>query len=588
MARTTVKMSESQILEERRELDILHAQLDNEQATFEPYYKELSNYILPRRSRFFVSDVNQGDRRNRDIIDNTAGLAARTLSSGLMTGVTSPARPWFKLGSRNPLLAEDTEVKRWLEDVEAEMRSSFIKSNLYNALPILYSDVGTFATGCMFQEEDEEMVFNFQTFLAGQYRIGLDRKGRVRVFLREFQMSVRQVVEKFGMVDGNYNDIDWTNISDAVRGQWEGSQNYESRVDIVHIIRPNPFYKPGDPRAEFKQFRSIYYEKGLSKANPTGLLASSTKTKFLKVSGYSYFPVMAPRWEVAGEDTYGTNSPGMMSLGDVKQLQLGEKRAAQAIDQKVNPALVAPTTMRNAKVSILPGDITFLDERDGTQGLRRAYEVDFQVNELEGKQEQVRGRIQRYYFEDLFLMLANSDRRQITATEVAERKEEKLLALGPFLERLNQDLLDPLIDNSFLIMNERGLLPPAPEQLEGEELKVEYISVMAQAQKLAGLSSIETFTQFVGGMGQFDPEAIQKINTGSMVDHVADILGVPTRLIKSEDEMNDIKEAEQAAQEQAVQAQAIESQAKVAKDLSNTEVTEGNALDAVLNGEVPA
>ena len=244
--------------------------------------------------------------------------------------------------------------------------------------------------------------------------------------------------------------------------------------------------------------------------------------------------------------------------------------------------MVGHSSLRNAKVSILPGDITYVDDRDGRNGFRPAHEVRFDINALEAKQAQVRQRIQRAFYEDLFLMLANSDRRQITAREIEERHEEKLLALGPVLEQLNQDLLDPLIDNAFAIMQMRGLIPEAPEALQGQELKVEYISIMAQAQKLAGIGNIERFSAFVGQMSGLSQDALDKIDTDAAIDNYGDLVGVPTDIIRNSEEVDAVRQQRQemlaAQQQQQNAAQAIDA----AKQLSDTSTEEGNALSDIL------
>ena len=573
-------------LSERQHYDILEAQLREERLSFKNAYRDLSKYILPRRSRFFTSDVNRGDRRNLDIIDSTASLASRTLSSGMMTGITSPARSWFKLNTDNANLGKSENVKQYLSEVTDLMRGMFLRSNLYNVLPVLYGDVGTFGTGCIYMEEDMEDAVNFMCFPVGSYMIANDNKGRARVFFREFQMSVRQIVEKFGMSDlEEVGAIDWKNISQHVKDQYDQGQ-YESMVDIAHFISPNDEYHAKKLESRYKKFKSVYYEKGISATGSSGssMPSIASPDKFLVKSGYDFFPVMAVRWELVGEDTYGTNSPGMVSIGDVKQLQLGEKRIAAAIDQKVKPSMVGPLSLKNQKASILPGDITYLDEREGNKGFRRLFEIDFDTRELEGKQDQIRQRISRAYYEDLFLMLANTNRRQITAREIDERHEEKLLALGPVLERINQDLLDPLIDNSFAIMERQGLLPPMPDELQGQDYKVEYVSIMAQAQKLAGIGNIERLVGFVGQVGQFVPEVVDKVDAMETIELYADLVGVPPNLIKSKEQMEAIAEQRAAAAQAEQKAMEAQQMVDAGKTLSETKMDEGTALNQLLGG----
>lgn len=569
----------------RQKLEQLRAQLDIEKSSFKAHWRDLSEYILPRRSRFFTADSNRGDKRNQKIIDSTATLAARTLRSGMMGGVTSPARPWFRLSIPDPDLFEMNSVKQWLHIVTQRMTTVFLKSNLYNVLPIIYGDIGVFGTAALLMEEDMDNVVKFYPFPIGSYSIANNDKLVVDVFLREFRMTVRQVVNKFGVDETDPTKIKWDNLSTKVKSLWE-SKNTEAWVDIVHVIKPNENYDPKKLESKYKKYLSVYYEQGITgQQTAQGFYAGSTDSdKFLREKGYDYFPVLCPRWEVTGEDVYGTDCPGMSMLGDIKQLQTGEKRGLQAIEKMINPPMIAPTSLKTQSASILPGDITYVDTQSGMQGFRPAHEIRFDINSLEQKQGMVRDRIRKGFFEDLFLMLANSDRRQITAREIDERTQEKLLALGPVLEQLNQDLLDPLIDNTFFLMMKNDLLPPPPDELRGADLKVDYISIMAQAQKLVGLGGIERFTNYVSGIAAVDPRITDKINGDQLVDVYGDLTSVPPGIIRSDEEAASIRQAQAQAQAQAQQAQQAQMAAATARDLSQADPNGDNALAAFLQG----
>lgn len=581
-------LTTDQVISKRRNLEHLRTQMDNERTTFVAHWKDLADNILPRRGRFETTDNNKGGKVNKNIIDSTATTASRTLQSGMMSGVTSPARPWFKLslGADEDFGKEFGEVKTWLSEVTKAMLSVFLKSNLYNVLPTLYGDTGTFATGCMYLEEDAEDVIRCQSFPVGSYMIANDDKGRPRVFMREFRLTVRQVVKKFGMSDEvlpngkTSENINWENISAQVKVLFDEG-NLEAWVEIVHCIKPNEDYDPNKLDSKYKEFISIYYEQGFSGQNSTNISNSGggVEGKFLSMKGYDYFPVFALRWETTGSDVYGTNCPGMTALGDIRQLQLGEKRVMQAIDKIINPPLIGPTSLKNNYVSMLPGDVTYTDEREGSKGLRPMHEVNFRVNEMEGKQEQVRQRIKKVYFEDLFLQLTQLDRRQITATEIDARHEEKLLALGPVLEQLNQDLLDPLIDVTFQIMDAQGKIPKPPEEIQGVPMKIEYISIMAQAQKLVGLGGIDRFTQFVGSIAEADPSVLDKIDSDELVDIYADITSVPPSMIRSKDDVEELRaEREQAAQQQQMAEQAPQAVGAI-RDMSETIPSQDSLLN---------
>jgi hypothetical protein len=577
-------------MSKRTQYEMIRAQLEAERASFVPHWRDLCDYVLPRRGRFFVSDSNKGDRRNQKIIDSTATLAARTLRSGMMSGVTSPARPWFRLTTPDPGLAEFAPVKDWLYFVSQRMSTVFLKSNLYNMIPITYGDLGNFGTGAMSLEEDFDDVVRFYSFPVGSYMLANDEKLRVNTFFRDFQMTVQQIVRKFGMTDTRTGAARWDNISPMVKNLWDKSE-YEVWINVRHIIRPNENFDPRKLESKFKRFSSCYYEGGSTAGGGTGSVDSDER--FLSEKGYDYFPILCPRWEVTGEDAYGTSCPGMDALGDIKALQIMQKRKAQAIEKMVNPPMTAPTALRNQKTSILPGDITYVDVRDGQQGFKPAQEIRFSVSEVMQDIKEHQDRIRRAFYEDLFLMLAESDRRQITAREIEERHEEKLLALGPVLEQLNQDLLDPLIENTFNIMLRQSTdahgnwlphaaLPPPPDELKGIDLKVEYISMMAQAQKLIGIEGVERFATFAQNIVAADPEAADKIDRDKMLEIYGDMTSVPPGIIRTDDQVQQIRAQRQQQQAQAQKLQMMQQGADTAQKLSQTDTSGDNALTRML------
>lgn len=556
----------------RDRYNLTKSQLDLEKATFLSTWRDIGDFLLPRRPRFTLTDVNRGERRNNRIINSTGTQALRTLRAGMMSGVTSPARPWFRLTTADPDLAENGPVKDWLSNVTDRMATVFLRSNLYKVLPTVYGDLGGFATGAMAVEEDLERVVRFYPLPIGSYSVATNDKLRVDVITRDFRMTVRQLLQRFGNRNDKTGQYDLSNFSMTVKDLYAKNQ-LDSWIDVTHICQPNPDYDPNRLQSKFKKYESCYYEK------------NTKEEVYLRESGYDYFPILVPRWETTGEDSWGTDCPGITALGDIKQLQICEKRGAQAIEKMVNPPMIAPPELRNQRSSILPGDITYLAEREGMKGFRPAHDVNLRLDGLQAMMKDLEVRIKGAFYEDLFLMLAESDRRQITAREIDERREEKLLALGPVLEQLNEDMLDPLIDITFQLMIQQQKLPPPPEDLHGQDLKVEYVSTMAQAQKLIGIASTERFAGFIGQIFQQTQDAtvFDKVN----IDHLVDVYGEQTSvapgIVRSDDEAQGIRQQRAKAQQQQQQMAQVQQAADTAKSLSQADTSKDNALTRMIN-----
>ena len=126
--------------------------------------------------------------------------------------------------------------------------------------------------------------------------------------------------------------------------------------------------------------------------------------------------------------------------------------------------------------------------------------------------ESVRQTIRSHFFADVFMMLATQDLPHMTATEVAERRQEKMLLLGPVLQRLKTELLDPLIERVYYILLRQGVIPQAPAYLNGLEMHVTYISTIAQAQRASMLEPLAQGLQLAAQITQADPSTGNQVN----------------------------------------------------------------------------
>lgn len=544
--------------------------LERERSSFESHWRELSEYFRPRRARFTVTDTNKGQRKSEKIIDSTPIFAARTLSAGMMSGITSPARPWFRLTVPDKDLAELHAVKVWLDQVRDRINGVLHRSNFYNALPAFYADMGVFGTAAMLIEEDDATTIRCTHFPIGEYYLASNDKQQVRVFARKLRLTVRQVVDKFGIFDAEGRLSD-ENLSDSVVNAWRRDALDEG-VEVCHLIQPNPEHDPKKLPAAFKLYREVYFEY------------HGETTKILRVSGYDEWPVLAGRWEANSGDDYGTDCPGMTVLGDSKALQFGEKLGAQAIEKAVKPPMVAPSAAMNTPLNGLPGGVSYVDDPTG-KGMRALHDTSgVRIDWLGVEQDKVRARIERAFFVDLFRMISSMEAGsgQMTATEIRVRQEEKLLNLGPVLEGVEDDVLDPAMERIFGVMLRRNELPPPPAELEGMPLRIEYESIMAQAQKAIGRTGLEAFASYVSALAQIQPDALDKLDADQSIDEYAEMTGVSPKVVRGDDDVAEIREARAEAQaKQAAVAQA-QQEAETAHTLSQTPTSGDNALAQLL------
>ncbi len=531
--------------------------LKSERASWLAHWQEITTYLLPRNGRYFRQDRDKGWRRHNNIYDNTGTRALRTLGAGMMAGATSPARQWFRLATADPELNSYQPVKLWLDDVTRRMQLVFQKSNTYRALHTMYEELGAFGTAVSVVLPDFKNVIHQYPVTCGEYCIATDFQGRVTTLYREFEVTVADLVKEFG-----YN-----NCSITVRNMYDRG-TLDAWVPIIHAIEPRTDRDHKKRDDKNMAYGSWYFEVG------------GEEGKFLRESGFQQFPALVPRWATAGGDIYG-NSPGMEALGDIKQLQHEQLRKAQAIDFQTKPPLQVPVSMKNRDVETLPGGISFVD--GAGMGIKTAFEVNLNLQYLLNDIVDCRDRVRGAFYADMFLMLATQPNTRMTATEVAERHEEKLLMLGPVLERLHNELLSPLIDMTFTRMVEAGVLLPPPPELQGMELSVEFVSMLAQAQRAIGTNSVDRFVGNLGVVANMKPDVLDKFNGDAWVDAYADMLGVDPNMLVGGEQVAMIRENRNIALAAKEQQAAIHQQALIAKDLSQAQTTEPSALTNVID-----
>lgn len=554
---------------ERIRLD-LWSTLDN----FVPHWQEIADYVRPRRPRFLVTDVNQGDKRTSKIINSSATLASNVLASGMVSGITSPSRKWMGLTTPYAQLNNLPNVKAWLYDTNEKMLAQLGQTEFYQVIQTFYQDLGDFGTAAMLAEKDTRNVATYQSLPIGSYAFARDSKGLIVTVVRKFMLSARQITEKFGEHEANGEPSDWSIFSRSLQSAMK-TGGHGLGFEVCHIILPNDQYVEGALGPKGKKFLSVYYEMGTgSRELP---FTDELYSKYLNISGYDEMPVFIGVWSRTGEDDYGTSCPGMDTLGDVKQLQTMERRGAKALEKQIDPPMQGPSGIQKQQVNLLPGALSVVDSSNGRQALTPLHEVRVDFADLREDKQWIISRIDEHYFKKMFLLQIESQ-REMTAREVDERSQEKLLVIGPVLEQLNKGVLSPNADWLFKQMwAAKRLLPPPPE-LRGVDLIVEYQSINTQAQKALGLAGIDRLASSVVAYAAVDPSIVDAIDSTELVKSWGDFTSSPPGVVRSTEQIKAIRDQRAQQQQQQANAEAAANQATAAQKLSQSDTTGKNAL----------
>lgn len=558
-----------------QKLVITRVQLDLEFERFRPLARELAENFDPHRWYEFFEDFPKQEEANAKILSGVPGDSLDAEVAGLFSGMTGGGtQEWFDYDLGRPDLEQVYEVKQWLSDVKEDSERLLAKTNFYSVFPVCLRDFLIQPGMCYFIEEDFNDVARFVPFRFGQYRIGLNKDGYPEVFMRTFRYTVRQVVEKFGKrVNG---ELDISNFSQRIVNHIQ-SKLWDNWIDIVHFVVTSSDVDPSMIAAKHKKFKEYYYEQGIPPE-----VGTNEPERFLKESGYDYFPIIFCPYETNGKDAYATNTPGKRALPDTKELYFLEQQYMTNLELRNNPPLAKSVEISD--VDSLPGGETDIPEgtkvQEGIQSLFKAeLDLDHLARRIAAKEDSVK----KHFMADFFRMLIDDERKQpITATEVLEKKKEVMVLLGPAFGQLTKYCLEPTINIFYYLMQKQGKVRPAPSVMGNIIMQVKFISVIAKALKMGDYQSLVTASEYIQKMVEMDPNIIHAADTFEMVKEVVDTLGLPPKFMRSPQEYQDRVQAAQKAAQAEQQAKTLPAMAGAAQSLSQTPMGGDSALSRLL------
>jgi hypothetical protein len=513
---------------------------------------DLLRWGMPYKASWILSQT-PGERKNQHIVDPTHVLALRSCVAGFLEGNTSSSRPWARIGTRDQDRNDKFNNKAWLQHFTSRVMAYLSSSNFYNAAGIFYYDYHVVNTGAHYFEELEN-GFHVHTLIPGSYYVLNDSRGTAVVLVREFCLNVKSVVDTYGKKNKD-GKADWSNISPNVKKMYDDG-NYGEMIDIVHIIYENPDYDFKNPENPFnRKWLELTYEVGTGNKSASSSygegngfsepMTDKGKDLFLKRHTSKRKPFVVGK--STEEFEYGEKGPMIDSLGLVKSLNKKAIGKDQALEQILSPALQGPASLRKSYISHAPNTFVPLDAR--SMGAKQKLEPIFQINPAIGTLLQdvgdMRQMVDKIFYADFLLYLSRNPKTR-TAAETNAIVEEQQRIIGPNLQSLNTTYNNPVLEWVMdYVLFEDPYLEPAPEELQGQSLKPEYISVFAQAQRAADLPAIDRYVAMIGQVGQIDPRILQKINTDKLADLYEDRLYLPSGLNNPQDKVEAMREQAQ-------------------------------------------
>lgn len=511
---------------------------------------EVRDNILPELGKFAGESRLTADeeKRARNVIITTAERANDILAAGLQSGMTSPSQKWFLWRPQNPAVLEVGNVRAWFDEVERIMYQTLAASNFYHVMHGAYTEFGPFGIFDVLMEEDEQDVVRFVHLPVGAYYWARNARGEVDTVVWDVTYSARQLAEKFGE----------DNMSTGAKSMLE--KDPDARIECKWIVIPRKGYNVESSDIKDAKYAAYVIETGCK------------DDVILHESGYREFPHLTATWFQYADDVYSAKSPGICALPDVRMLQHSAKRVAQAADKAINPPMRVPKAY-NQRLKLMPGAQNEVSTSD-PNGIAPLYEINpASMTPMQAWIEQTKQSIREHFFEDVFMAFLGNERSGTTATEILETKQEKMVMLGPVIGRFMKYVLDPLLYRLFNILYRNGMIPQVPQELASAAVDVEYVSILAQAQRSSTRNAISGFVASVGQMAQLKEDVLDKLDIDQVVDELASIAGVPAGIIRPDDQVAGLRRARVEVQQQQAQMQGMQAMAQIGRDAGNIKTT---------------
>lgn len=531
-----------------KEIIARYDRLKADRGTWDTLWQDIASYVQPRKSQITTKKTEGVDGFTDDLFNMTAVRSNQILAGGQMDYLFSGK--WFSYEPPAEIQADD-DAKHWFQACTETAMRELSRSNWNLEVHEMLLDRGCFGTAALLLEEGTKNRLAFHKFDVGTFVIEEDHEGQVDTLIREFKLTARQAVQKFGRAA----------LGPIVGKAADDPKKCDTKFEFLHSIHPREAgeYDPKKVDGVNKPIASCYVSKD-DKA-------------MVKEGGYDEMAIAVSRFLKWGEQPYGY-SPSIEALPTVKQVNFIEKNMDALAEIKAFPRVLVPDSMEG-DLDLRAGGATTFDPNNpnampkewGTAG---EYNVGKERIEMKDKA------IREAYHVDLFQMLQQIE-RQMTAFEVQQRLAEKVTAFSPTFYRLQTEVTNPILLRVFAMLFRAGRFPAPPQSVMVETQpgmvglampEVTLTSKLAMAIKAAENNAFVQMMSILAPLAQVDPTILDNYDMDKATRGIGRNLAVPTGWERSVEEVAEVRQGRaQAAQQQQAIEQA-QGAAKAAKDAS--------------------
>lgn len=532
----------------------------SERSTLDSHLEEIRKIFLPFAVSFLATQT-PGDKVHQDVLDSTPEQAVDILVAGLLARLTSPVERWFSLRAMDDRLNEMDEVQAWLEAVTDRCYAVFNSPTSFFGpqQQEKYHDLVTFGGGVMFIGDKPGLgVPVFQTRPMKECYLSEDSEGQIDTVDRWFKLTARQAVQEFGL----------SNVGRKIADAYHDPRKQESKFSFLHLVYPRQDYDPGRRDRRNLPIASCFI--------------NLDETAEVEVGGFEEFPYSTPRWSKRAGDVYG-RGPGMKTLADGKMLQRMMRVTIRGAEKVIDPPLIVASDGVVGPIRSAAAGLTYVDDAlmMGAGAPIRPLITGARPDIGEDLMNGVRKRLEGGFFTAL-LQFARDPK--MTATQVLNIDEQTQLVLSPLLGRLQVEDLNPLVKRVYAIELRNNRLPPVPEILSGQGLKIEYVSPAVRLQKIARAKAMAQSVELLGPLIQQNPEILDNWDTDKIAREMPVLLGAPADWLRPVRVVQQMRRARaQVAQEQQQKADAaamVESAGRAAPIVKALQGPAGAAANA--------